>query len=91
MPMPLPFPADPQLTAISLAYINTKYIADSIMPRIGVSTPAFRYRKYDKATYLTPASTMVGRKGEPNEVELGFTEDSDYVLDYGLDDIIPNL
>ena len=89
MANPSPFPYDPQLTAISLAYKNDRYIADEVMPRTGVSTAAFKYRKYDKSTYLTPTTTLVGRKSDPTQVELGFTEDSDFTFDYGLDDVIP--
>ena len=89
MANPSPFPYDPQLTAISLAYKNDRYIADIVMPRTAVAGAAFRFRRYDKATYLTPTTTLVGRKSDPTQVELGFTEDSSFVFDYGLDDVIP--
>jgi len=89
MATPRPFPVDPKLTGIALAYRNSDYIADIIMPRVKVPSSTFRYRTYEKGQYLTPPNTLVGRKSEPNQVELGYSELSSYVFDYGLDDVIP--
>lgn len=90
--MPTPFPVDPQLTAVSVAYANGEYIADRVLPRLNpiLSRSAFKWRKYDFAQYVTVPDTKVGRKGEPGEVEFAWTEQDSSTDDYGLDDLIPN-
>ncbi len=85
-----PFPINPVQTGITLAYKNLTLIADSVMPRVNVATKEFKYQKYDKAERFTVPNTLVGRKGAPNEMEFGATEDASFVKDYGLDSVIPN-
>jgi hypothetical protein len=84
-----PFPIDPELTAIAVAYKNPRYIADDVLPRVPVGVKAFKYRKWDKADSFTIPRTLVGRKGTPDKVEYGFTEDSAVAVDFGLDEDIP--
>lgn len=84
-----PFPVDPILTGISLAYRNQAYIADSVLPRVKVGRDTFKYRKFDKDVYLTVPDTFVGRKGMPNQVELSYSEQDSSTIDYGLDDVVP--
>lgn len=84
-----PFPVDPILTSISRAYRNSEYIADIVLPRTPVAHSEFKYRVFDKETYLTIPETRVGRKGIPNQVELGFSTAASNVLDYALDDAVP--
>lgn len=86
-----PFPIDPRLTAVALAYRNPDIalIADLVLPR----TPAdaeFKWLEYDLAQGFTLPDTKVGRRSKPNEVEFAATEHIDKVDDYGLDDIVPN-
>lgn len=86
-----PFPVDPHLTAIAIAYRNPleSYIADAVLPRVPVGKKEFRYWKYDLGEAYTIPDTKVGRRGQPNEVSFSATEDSAVCLDYGLDDPIP--
>lgn len=86
-----PFPVDPKLTAIAIAYRNpdVSLIADDVLPRTPVAEE-FKYLTYDKGQGFTVPDTRVGRKSMPNEVEFNATEVTDRVLDYGLDDIVPN-
>ncbi len=84
-----PFPVDPVYTGIALAYKNSAYIADFVLPRVPVGKSTFKYRKFDKSQYLTVPTTTVGRKGMPNQVELSFSESESSVVSYGLDDIVP--
>ncbi|MBS7541491.1 major capsid protein [Ancylobacter lacus] len=86
-----PFPVDPQLTGVVIAYQNAELIADRVLPRIGppLTRQTFRYMKFDFAQSVTVPETRVGRKGEPNEVEFGGTELDASTLDYGLDDVVP--
>lgn len=86
-----PFPINPTLTAIALAYRNpdANLIADDVLPL----TPAaqeFKWLRYDLAQGFTVPDTKVGRKSYPNEVEFTATEVVDRVVDYALDDFIPN-
>lgn len=86
-----PFPIDPRLTAIAIAYRNpdVALIADLVLPRIDTAQE-FKYLKYDFAAGFTVPETRVNRKSTPTEVEFSATEVLDKCVDYGLDDIIPN-
>ncbi len=86
-----PFPVNPQMTAIALAYRNPDIalIADQVLPR----TPThqeFKYLKYNLADGFTVPEARVNRKSAPNEVDFSATEVQDKVIDFGLDDIVPN-
>ena len=87
--MNAPFPIDPVLTAIAIAYRNGRFIADDVLPRVPVAKQEFKYRKFPKADAFTIPNTMVGRTSRPNQVEFGFTEEVAATSAYGLDDPIP--
>lgn len=89
-PRTAPFPIDPVLTGIAIAYRNSTLIADQVLPRVPVGTQVFKWWKYAQDERFTVPETLVGRKGMPNEVEFGATEDESSTKDYGLDDVIPN-
>lgn len=86
-----PFPTNPTLTAIAIAYRNpdVALIADQVLPRVNTDE-SFSWLEYDLAQGFTIPDTQVGRKSVPNEVDFSGTERQAKVLDYGLDDIIPN-
>ncbi len=86
-----PFPIDPKLTAVAIAYRNpdVTLIADDVLPRTPVAQE-FKYLKYDLAQGFTVPDTKVGRKSAPNEVDFNAVEVMDKVVDHGLDDIVPN-
>jgi hypothetical protein len=84
-----PFVVQQQLTAITLVYRNGKLIADSVLPRVPVLSPSFKYSKFTQADAFTIPSTIVGRKGRVSEIDWSSTEASSSVVDYGLDDLIP--
>lgn len=85
-----PFPIDPVLTGITLAYRNQRYIADEVLPRTApFAKQEFKYNKWDKAEGFTIPNTRVGRRGAPTEVEFSATEETASTEDYGLDDPIP--
>lgn len=91
MPRTAPFPVTPELTAIAIAYRNpdVSLIADDVLPRTKpVATREFRYTVYDLSSFKRP-DTRVGRRGQPNQVFFGAEEATAAVLDYGLDDSIP--
>lgn len=84
-----PFSIQQRLTAITLAYRNQVFIADQVLPRIGVDSSAFKWSKFTLADGFTIPDTRVGRKSAPNEIDWTATELTDSVIDYGLDDRIP--
>lgn len=86
-----PFPINPQMTAVALAYRNPDIalIADDVLPRTPTAQE-FKYLKYNLADGFTVPEARVGRKSMPNEIDFSATEILDKVLDFGLDDIIPN-
>lgn len=86
-----PFPVNPELTAIAIAYKNpdTALIADQAMPRIkAVGKREFQYDVYDLSMFNRP-DTLVGRKGRPNQVSMSAKRETAAIEDYGLDDPIP--
>jgi len=86
-----PFPMNPQLTAIAIAYRNpdVALIADQVLPRTPTAAE-FKYLKYTLGDGFTIPDTKVGRKSAPTEVEFSATEVNDKVVDWGLDDLVPN-
>lgn len=85
------FPVNPQLTAIAIAYRNpaAAMIADLVLPR-RPTAKKFTYTRYSADQGYTIPDTRVGRKSEPTQVDFGGTPINDEVVDYGLDDTIPN-
>lgn len=86
-----PFPINPTLTAIALAYRNpdVALIADEVLPPTPVAQE-FKWLSWDLAQGYTVPDTKVGRKSYPNEVEFTGTEIIDKCVDYALDDFVPN-
>ena len=84
-----PFPTDPALTAIAIAYRNGRMIADDVLPRTPVGGEEFKYLKHNLAEGFTVPDTRVGRKSAPNQVEFSATEETASTNDYGLDAPVP--
>lgn len=84
-----PFPLDPVLMAIAIAYRNPAYIADLVLPRVTVGKQEFKYWRYPVEESFAAPETAVGRRSAPNEVELTATEETSATQDFGLDDPIP--
>lgn len=86
-----PFPTNPDLTAIAIAYRNpdVALIADQVLPRTPTSY-RFKWLSYALAQGFTVPDTRVGRKSQPNQIDFSATEVPDQVADYGLDDYVPN-
>lgn len=87
-----PFPVDPVLTGIAIAYRNGRHIADRILPRLTpvLDKKLFKYNIFSFGEMITIPDTKVGRKSEPTTVEFGMTEQPAETVDYGLDSVIPN-
>lgn len=84
-----PFVIDPELTGIALAYKNDKYIADSIFPRVPVTKTLFAYNKYDKGAFLQAVNGEIGRKGEPETVELKYQRETSETIPYSIKAEVP--
>lgn len=84
-----PFPIQPVLTAIAIAYRNGRLIADEVLPRVPAGAQEFKYWLFNKAEAFTLPDTKVGRRSKPNQVEFSATEQTSATEDYGLDDPIP--
>lgn len=86
-----PFPIDPHLTGLSIAFRNdmSNLIADAVFPRVPVSKQEFKYLLHNTAEGYTIPDTKIGRKSSPNQVEFTATEVASFTEDYGLSDIIP--
>lgn len=85
---PIPV-SDPDLVAISIAYQNTKLIADKVFPRKPVGKEEFKYYKYPKGQFLTIPRTKVGRKGEVNKVDFEADKATGSVEHFGLSSDVP--
>jgi len=84
-----PFTVQQRLTAISLAYTNQAFIADSVLPRVIVDSSAFKWSKFTMADGFTIPDTRVGRKSAPNQIDWSAAEQNDATVDFGLEDAIP--
>lgn len=86
-----PFPINPTLTAISLAYRNpdVALIGELVLP-LTPTAQEFKWLSYDLAQGYTVPDLKVGRKSYPTEVEFTASEVQDKVVDYAVDDFIPN-
>ena len=84
-----PFPVMPELTAVAIAYRNTRLIADDVLPRVPVGAQNFKYLVYPKGSFFTVGDTSVGRKGQPQQVEFTGTETDSSTVDQALDDGVP--
>lgn len=84
-----PFPVEPELTQIALAYRNLAYVADRVLPRSPVAKEEFKWLLHTKREGYTIPDSTVGRKGRVNEVEFSATEQDGSTKDYGLEFVVP--
>lgn len=84
-----PFVITPELTAIAIAYHNPRLIADEVLPRVPVGKKEFKYKLHTMQEGFTVPNTLVGRTSRPNKVEFTSTDETESVIDYGLDDPVP--
>jgi hypothetical protein len=85
------FPINPTLSAIAMVYSNpaTALIADAVLPRVSTDKK-FAWSNYDVAQGFSVPQTLIGRKSLPTELDFTGVLVNDEVLDYGLDDVVPN-
>lgn len=87
----LPFPHDPQLTGLVLAYKNQEadLIADQIAPRVPVAAMTFEYDWLDTLDPFTLPDDRVGRLSKPNQVTTTATRRTGACTEYALDYPVP--
>lgn len=86
-----PFPINPELTAVTLAYRNRRYIADQVLPRVPVNKQEFGILKDAAEESFTIPNTRVGRKSKTNRVEFHQTKSTDSTEPGALEEAIPQL
>lgn len=81
------FEANPQMTAIAIAYRNPDVvmIADDVLPRVPVGGRNFDWIEYPEAEMFGVPDTRVGPRSAPNQVELSGSKNSASVTDFGID------
>lgn len=84
-----PFPVNPVLTDIAIAYENQALIADEVLPRLDVDGQTFKWLQFDSGETLLIPNTRVGRYSPPDDIEVTATEQSASCIDYGLQSRIP--
>jgi hypothetical protein len=84
-----PFPINPALTAVSLAYRNADLIADQVCPRVRVNGETFKYLAYPESEAYRVTDSTVGRASRPNEISVTATEVTGDVVDRALVAIVP--
>ena len=84
------FALNPTLTAVAIGYKNRDIdlIADEVMPRVQTGKQ-FRYTTYPQADAYTVPPTRVGRRADPNTIDIGGTAVNDECVDWGLDEVLP--
>jgi len=87
-----PFEYDPAATAVAIEYMNAQddYIADQVLPHIGVDKEVYKYQETPVDQRFRQPETRVGRKGSPNQVEFRTRETEGTTQDHALDNPIPN-
>lgn len=86
-----PYPIDPALTAIAVAYKPQGMIADLVLPRVTVGKQDFKWLVYPLDAYFNLPETRVGRRSRPNQVTLDATEVTMSTVDHGLDGGVPQV
>lgn len=86
-----PFAVDRDLTSVSLAFQNRRFVADMALPRFPVQAMNYSYNVYDFQEGFLLHDDMVGRRGQPNEVEFHAEEVESKTKDRALDDLVPIL
>lgn len=85
----VPFAPDRDLTSVSLAFSNRRFIADQALPRFPVNAMNYSYNQYDFEEGFVLRDDTVGRRGAPNEIEFHAVEKEGVTKDRALDDLVP--
>lgn len=84
-----PFPVAMDLTSVSLAFENKRFIADEALPRFPVDSINYSYAVYNFDEGFAVQDTAVGRRSAPNQVEFHAKDVTSKTVDHALDDSVP--
>ena len=87
------FTENASMTAIAIAYSNpdVTLIADQVLPRIKAPGRTYKWHLYNEAANFTVPNTRVGRRSQPNQVEIEGSEQDGSVEAYGIDIPLDNV
>ena len=87
------FTENASLTAIAIAYSNpdVALIADDVLPRIKAPGRTFKWHTYNEGQNFTVPDTRVGRRSQPNQVEIEGTEQDGSVEAHAIDIPLDNI
>jgi hypothetical protein len=87
------FTENASLTAIAIAYRNpdVTLIADDVLPRIDAPGRSYKWHNYSDAANFTVPNTRVGRRSQPNQIEIEGSEQDGSVESYGIDVPLDNV
>jgi hypothetical protein len=94
MPTPVaangqPFVINPQLTRIAMAVTSEDFIAEAVCPFVPVAGDLFQYTKVSTKDLFQLPDDTIGRTGAANQVEFASSDETDRVVDRGLEVPIP--
>lgn len=84
-----PFPPDRDLTAVSMAFRNRRFIADSALPRFPVDDFLYSYAVHKFDTGFVLADDTVGRRTATNELPHQTSKKEGRALDRALKEVVP--
>lgn len=83
------FTIDAEYTGMSLAYKNTDYVADRVLPVVSVQNEEFSYKQYPKDAFLNVARTVIGAKGEAESIDIKSEKITDSLVYHALKAEVP--
>ena len=83
-----PFETQTNLTSLAQGVFVEGLIADDVCPRVRTAYK-FTYTTFSEQDLLTIPNVRVSRTGQMPQVEFGSTDTTDSVVDYGLEDPVP--
>lgn len=88
---PVPFPVNPALQAMAIAYSNPEewMIADRVLPRVPVLDDQYKYDFYPPGEDFQVTDDTVGAKGKVNAITTSATQVNGSVVDRGLEQVLP--
>lgn len=84
-----PFVIVPALTRIAMAVQQQDLIADIVCPRVPVAGELFEYTKISTKEMFQTPDDLIGRTGSANQVEFSQSDETDRVIDRGLEAPVP--
>jgi len=84
-----PFVINPALTRISMAVMQGDFIAPIVLPFVPVAGELFQYTKVSTKDLFQSPDDLIGRTGRANQIEFGTSDETDRVVDRGLEVPIP--